>query len=321
MEPVAAEMIARPVGEIVATGADFVALRSRFFAWLDVSPKTAATYSRALAVLFRHFADNGIGHPTRADVLAWREGLRIRNLSPATIQAYIIAARRFFAWTAAEGIYPNVAEAVKGARVVKLHKRDYLAADAVRLMLSRVDRATPAGRRRYALLAAMVTLGLRDVEAARANVGDLRAAGGQSVLYVQGKGRADRAEFVRVPAETERALREYLADRPDAADETAPLFAAVGNRNRGGRLTTHTISAIVKDALRAAGYNSPRLTAHSLRHTAVTLALLGGATLQEASAFARHSNIATTQIYAHNLDAAANPCAGNVAAAVFGGAA
>lgn len=39
-----------------------------------------------------------------------------------------------------------------------------------------------------------------------------------------------------------------------------------------------------------------------MRHTAVTLALLGGATPQEAQAMARHSSITTTMIYAQNLD-------------------
>ena len=48
--------------------------------------------------------------------------------------------------------------------------------------------------------------------------------------------------------------------------------------------------------------DSSRLTAHSLRHTAVTLALMGGATIQEARLLARHSSINTTLIYAHNIN-------------------
>jgi integrase len=67
----------------------------------------------------------------------------------------------------------------------------------------------------------------------------------------------------------------------------------------------------------AAGYDSSRLTAHSLRHTAVTLSLLGGKSLQEVQQFARHTNIATTQIYAHNLDRAKNNCEEVVAKAIF----
>lgn len=51
-----------------------------------------------------------------------------------------------------------------------------------------------------------------------------------------------------------------------------------------------------------AGLDDDRLTTHSLWHTAVTLALLGGATLQQAQSMARHTNINTTLVYSHNLD-------------------
>lgn len=45
-----------------------------------------------------------------------------------------------------------------------------------------------------------------------------------------------------------------------------------------------------------------RLTTHSFRHSAVTFALLGGASLQQAQALARHTNLTTTMVYAHNVD-------------------
>ena len=45
-----------------------------------------------------------------------------------------------------------------------------------------------------------------------------------------------------------------------------------------------------------------RLTAHSLRHTASTLSLQGGATIQEAQALGRHASIDTTMLYAHNIE-------------------
>ena len=50
------------------------------------------------------------------------------------------------------------------------------------------------------------------------------------------------------------------------------------------------------------GVKSDRLTAHSLRHTAITFSLLGGASVQEAMHLARHKSIETTLRYAHNID-------------------
>lgn len=64
--------------------------------------------------------------------------------------------------------------------------------------------------------------------------------------------------------------------------------------------------------MKEAGIESERITAHSLRHTAVTLALLAGATVQEAQAMARHSSINTTMIYAHNIDRLETPAEGRI---------
>ena len=76
----------------------------------------------------------------------------------------------------------------------------------------------------------------------------------------------------------------------------------MSDRNRNRRLTTRSVSRIIKEHLREIGLDSPRLTAHSLRHTAITLSLQAGATIQEAQALGRHANINTTLIYAHNID-------------------
>jgi integrase/recombinase XerC len=95
-----------------------------------------------------------------------------------------------------------------------------------------------------------------------------------------------------------------------------PLFAGVGNRNAGGRLTTRSISGIEKGALVSAGLNSDRLTAHSLRHTAATLNLLNGGTLEETKQLLRHTNINTTLIYAHALERANNQSEARIEAAL-----
>jgi site-specific recombinase XerD len=97
------------------------------------------------------------------------------------------------------------------------------------------------------------------------------------------------------------AVKIYL-DTRRTHDAAAPLFAGIGNRSREQRLTEPSISRIVKERMKGAGYDTHRLSAHSLRHTSVTFLLESGATLQEAQAHARHASPETTQIYAHNLD-------------------
>ena len=164
-----------------------------------------------------------------------------------------------------------------------------------------VNRATFQGKRDFALLNLLVRTGLRTIEVVRANVGDLEPRGREVLLWVQGKGRDGKDEFVLLTKETHSPLLEYLSAR-GSLKETEPLFVSTSHRNANQRLTTRSVSRLVKSYLYQQGLASRRLTAHSLRHTAITLALVGGATLQEAQALGRHASVETALLYAHNLD-------------------
>lgn len=292
-------------------------LFNRYIDFLDSSPKTVETYTRALRQLFSYFSLNGITQPTRADILAFRDELKASGHKPTTVQSYITATKIFFSWTEQEGLYPNVADHLKGAKLDREHKKDYLTSRQVKEVLAGVDRSTEQGLRDYAMLFLMVTGGLRTIEVSRANIGDLRTLGDNSVLYVQGKGREEKTDYIKLSAPAEQAIRAYLKARGEK-DEEAPLFSSTSNNNRGARLTTRSVSGIVKTRLQQAGYDSEKLTAHSLRHTAVTLSLLAGKDITEVQQFARHANIATTMIYNHALDKAKNGCSEAITQAIMG---
>lgn len=286
-----------------------------FLSYLDASPKTVETYTKAIRQFYKYIEERGITQPAREDVIEYREALR-EDHKPTTVQNYITALRLFFQWTETAGLYPNIARHIKGAKLTKEHKKDYLTSSQVKAILRRIDTSDTQGRRDFAIIALMVTGGLRDIEVSRANIEDLRTLGDSVVLYIQGKGREDRSEYVKVMPEVEKAIRATLSDRKNT-EGRQPLFISLSNNSKGERISTRSISGIVKTSFRRAGYDSDRLTAHSLRHTAVTLSLLGGRSLQEAQQFARHTNISTTQIYAHNLDRAKNDCEKTIARAIF----
>ena len=289
---------------------------NRYVQFIDASPKTVATYTRATRQLLKYLGDNGITQPRREDILAYRNSLIASGHKPSTVQSYIVAARLFFAWLEQEGIYSNVAEHVKGAKLDKAHKKDYLTSRQVKTLLGKVERDTLQGKRDYAMLVLMITGGLRTIEVSRADIGDIRVLGADTVLYLQGKGHVEKTDFVKLDGHVEEAIRAYLTAR-GTADQSAPLFTSSSNNSKGQRLSTRAISGIVKERMQAAGYNSDKLTAHSLRHTAVTLSLLAGKPLEEVQQFARHSNMQTTLIYSHALDRAKNGCSAAIAASIF----
>jgi integrase/recombinase XerD len=288
----------------------------RFIDYLDVSKKTIETYARALKQFFKFLSVNNINRPDRKDVIYFKDQIKATH-KPTTVQNYIVAVRLFFSWAEQEGLYKNIANKIKGSKLNREHKKDYLTSNQVKAVLSGIDRSTLKGLRDYAILSLMITGGLRTIEVSRANVEDIRAVGDSTVLYIQGKGREEKTDYIKIQPIVERAIRSYLKSDSRKLNPKEPLFSSTSNNSKGKRLSTRSISGMVKNRLVKTGYDSERLTAHSLRHTAVTLTLLGGQTLQEVQQFARHTNITTTQIYAHNLDRAKNKCEEVIARAIF----
>lgn len=284
--------------------------------FIDASPRTVETYSKAIKQFLIYLQGKGIKQPQREDIVAYREYLSKAH-KPTTVQSYLAAVKLFFQWTEQEKIYPNIAQRVKGAKLDTEHKKDYLTKKQVSKLLKAIDRSTLKGKRDYAMLSLMVTTGLRTVSIINANVEDIRAAGDATALYYKGKGHQEKATYVKLAEPVEEAIRDYLKAR-GRADGKEPLFTSTAHRNNGGRMTTRSISRVAKESLIDIGLDSDRLTAHSFRHTAATLNLLNGGTVEETQQLLDHKNINTTLIYSHALERAKNNSEKRIAKAIFG---
>ena len=306
-----------PTKQLVLRQSNLENLFNQFVIFIDATPNTIRTYRGSLKQWFLYLRQNQIVQPTAETVRQYRDYLQENGKKPTTVKNYIIAIKRFFAWTEEAGLYPNIAKHIKSGHISKNFKKDYLTGSQARQILNSIDQSTIKGKRDYAMLVTMLTMGLRTIEVTRANIEDIRTKGNTTVLYVQGKGHDEKDDLIRMPQHVESAIRDYLSVRK-ANDLSEPLFVSTSNHNANGRMTTRSIRRIVKTAFISAGYDSPRLTAHSTRHTAATLSLLNGATLQQTQELLRHRNIGTTEIYAHNIDATTNPAANDVEEAIFG---
>ena len=291
-------------------------LFSRWTSYIDASPKTIDTYSKAIKQFFIYLQENGIRQPQREDIVAYREYLK-EDHKPTTVQSYLAAVKLFFKWTEQEGFYQNIADRVKGAKIDTEHKKDYLTTKQVNKLLGAIDRSTLKGKRDYAMLSVMVTTGLRTISIINANIEDIRTAGDATALFYKGKGHEEKATYVKLAEPVEDAIRDYLTAR-GTTDGTEPLFSSVANRNSGGRMTTRSISRVAKNSLIDVDLISDRLTAHSFRHTAATLNLLNGGTVEETQQLLDHANINTTLIYSHALERAKNNSEKRIAKAIFG---
>ena len=276
---------------------NYSALIARFVDSQDVKPSSRGNYKRTIRQYFGFIQARGLSldNIDRADLIAYKENL-LSHLSPRTVASYLVSLRKFYAFAEAAKLYPNIARDLKtphhGATFVKQH----LETDKIKELLDDARKDTP---RNFALINLLLRTGLRTIEAARANVGDLVTIEGRQVLKVWGKGRDSADAFVIVSDKAFAPLKAYLDDRH--AHQGEPLFTSDSRRNGGGRLTTRTISAICKNHLVDIGLDSHEYTAHSLRHTTAVEILKSGGTTEDAQFVLRHSSPATTQIYTQSI--------------------
>lgn len=299
----------------------------QFAAWLAF--KTISRPQRQNIVEYRDYLsseheaikyDPAAGWTYRTDGSGRRYSITCK---PNTVKQYLQSVRQFFSWTAANGFYPNIAANIHAPKVRQdVHKKDALSAPDVLAIeksittaaaisveeaasskkdtTGRISRATEQGKRLFAIYTLAVNAGLRTIEISRANVRDLEYRNGAAVLYIWGKGHAEPDARKPLAPEVYAAIRDYLDSRQDRPTPNSPLFVSTGNRSGGRRIASTTISKMLKAAMRQAGYDSDRITAHTLRHTAGTNVQEITGDLYTTQKYMRHANPATTEIYLHN---------------------
>jgi len=190
-----------------------------------------------------------------------------------------------------------------------MHKRDALTNGEVLGVLDTCDTGTLLGTRDLAMLTLFAFCGVRTIELQRADVGDLRTRGDRLTLDVQGKGHTEKDAFVVVPRDREAPIRAWLTQRRAFADHdaAAPLFVSLSRRNRGERLSLRGIRGMVKGRYGKADVVGDAKTTHSLRHSAITSAIRGGASPMAVQAMARHASYDTTLGYYHEAGRMDNP--------------
>lgn len=164
-----------------------------------------------------------------------------------------------------------------------------LGASQVEQILDRCDRSDPGGVRDFAILMLVARLGLRSIEVARLELGDIDWRAGEIML----RGKTRRRDRLPLPCEVGEALAAYLCQvRPPTGIRQVFLASKAPTR----AIRPDLVSDVTRRACERAGV--PRVGAHRLRHTLATEMLARGATLIEVSQVLRHQDLATTAIYA-----------------------
>jgi len=148
-----------------------------------------------------------------------------------------------------------------------------------------LDAAADAGSRDHALVCLLLLNGLRVSEVCVASVEDLAVERGHRVLTVVRKG--GRRDLVPLAPRTVAAVEAHLEERT-----LGPLLLA----NDHERLNRFQATRVIRRITRAADIDKS-ISPHSLRHTAVTLALDAGVPLRDVQDMAGHADPRTTRRY------------------------
>lgn len=293
--------LVKKAGRNIKPAMNIPSLVSDFLASLDVKEITRDAYRKGLERFLSWLSSNNLQQPDRGAVIAFKEYLAGSGLSANTVNSYLVAVKRFFAYLEGVKKYPNIAKDVRGLKQPRGHMREALTIPQVKDLLDQLNTSTLRGKRDFALVNLMARTGLRTIEVSRADIEDIKQEGGEALLFIQGKGRDAKDDFVILIEPTLKPIRIYLKARSEA-DPAGPLFASLSDRNKGQRLSTRILRKIVKDNLRIVNIDNPKLSAHSLRHFFATQSLRAGAPLIQVKEALRHSSIATTQKYLHNIE-------------------
>lgn len=286
-----ARLQVQPVGNLIDSWINF----------LGKCEKTRKTYETAIRQWRKYCVDNAIVNPIRRDVETFINSLKAAKKSVSTINLYSVAIRLFYRWAASENLYPNIADNFKAdTKKSYKHKKSALTAEQGGNLIKSAKGERLVDKRNAAIIALTISAGLRTIELYRADVGDFEEVDGKIFLSVQGKGHDEKDDKVLVASQVYAMIQDYLKARGNV-EPTAPLFTST-RRNKNGRLSTQSISKMVKRHLRSIGLDSKRYSAHSLRHSAACQMVIAGVELRQVQAVLRHRSITTTMIYLDEVD-------------------
>jgi integrase/recombinase XerC len=265
-----------------------------------LSPATVRAYTQDMVDLSHHLGEHrSIDDIDTDDLREWMWTAVQRGDAPATLARRRATVRGLFSWAFERGLVARdpaarLAAPARGRtlpRVATTTAVDQVLAAAA----ARAAERDPVAVRDHALLEMLYATGVRVSELCALRVTDIDRA--RRTARVRGKG--DKERVVPFGAPADRALGEYLDSarpvlRARSADPGDRIFLGA----RGGALTPRAVYRVVSSAL-APALGVAHVGPHTLRHTAATHLLDGGADLRAVQELLGHASLGTTQIYTH----------------------
>jgi len=258
------------------------------------SENTVRSYRSDLAALLEYAEQHGAVEAADLDLELLRSWLwesSNAGLAKSTLARRSAAARSFSGWLARTGMTPiDSAARLRGPKSEHALPRVLTRAQVDALLASLATRAATgdvSATRDLAVFELLYASALRVSELTGLDLGDVDFD--RLTVRVVGKGSKERTVPFGVPAKN--ALLEWMTVR----DTTEPaLFVGTRGKRLGTRAVYQFIAGLLAD-VPGSGPSGP----HTLRHTAATHLLDGGADLRAVQELLGHASLGTTQLYTH----------------------
>ncbi|WP_205745680.1 tyrosine-type recombinase/integrase [Egibacter rhizosphaerae] len=227
-----------------------------------------------------------LGGATRAHVNIYSRWLEGQGRSRATIARRLATLSSYYRYCVIEGhLERNPVEHVRRPKIDDAsHTKGLDTRDAIALL----DAAEDASARDHALACLLLLNGLRVGEACGLDIQDVGEQRGHRTITIRRKGgkRVTRALAPRAAG----AVHETVGDR-----EAGPVLCDLD----GARLDRHDATRVVRRLAREVlpRARADRITPHSLRHSAATIALDAGVPLHRVQDLLGHADPRTTRRY------------------------
>jgi integrase/recombinase XerC len=266
-----------------------------------LSTHTVRAYLGDLDSFVGHLANNGVTEIVDVNlqlIRSWLATQQVRGGARTTLSRRAVSIRLFTKWATKRGYMAlDVGATLATPKSHHTLPGVLTQGDAVTAIDSMATRAaefeTPTSIRDVALVELLYATGARVSEVCGLDLEDLDFS--RNTIRVLGKGNKERMIPMGAPAV--KALNTYInGARPQLANDKSARALFLGSR--GKRIDQRAVRTVVYEALSALE-GVERMGPHSLRHSAATHLLEGGADLRTVQEILGHSSLATTQIYTH----------------------
>ncbi|MBF0289012.1 MAG: site-specific integrase [SAR324 cluster bacterium] len=277
----------------------------------NYKPNTRRAYAR----VFRDFQEwaaiqdmEDFKHLNSLSILEYKSHLKAQGKKPASINQTMSALRNVFK-VLTEFQYlsknPFKSSVIRNEKVSDISTKGALRLTHLSAMMEANDqesydvRVADLMRKRNGLLLRFLYFtAARRSEVADLNWEDIQQDGEFHVAFIRNT-KSGVPQRLKIRDELYVELQEWKEDLQLAGLEKPWVFISLGFRTRGKKMTGKGVNDVIVRLGKAIGLD---ISAHYMRHTAITIALEMGESLQKVQAYARHSSANTTIRYFHDQE-------------------